>query len=128
MSSFFIKHYWFWVVSKIILTIILLISTITIIVFERLKTDEKLFNSLVLIEAILLLVTSVVDFTSTLKFRILKIITGIILVIFGVGLIIILLSISKISQSDLYVLGYPFGLWLILIGIFDILRIKKPIA
>lgn len=128
MIDFFKKYYWFWIISKIIVIIILLISTISILGFERLKTDEILINTLGLIEAFLLLITLAEDFSSNSKFKILKIITGIIMTVFGIGLIIILLTVSKGSQSEFYILGYPFGLWMILIGIFDILRIKKTTA
>lgn len=125
MIDFFKKHYWFWVVSKIIFIIILSISAISILGFERLKTDEILINTLGIVEAVLLLITLAEDFSTTLKFKILKIITGIIMIIFGIGIIIILFTIPKGSQSEFYILGYPFGLWMILIGIFDILRIEK---
>jgi hypothetical protein len=128
MKTIFIQSYWFWVISKIILIILLLISTLSILGAGRLRAEEFALNLLGLIEAILLIITLFQDFSSNSNLNILKIITGILLTLFGIGLFIVLLTISKGGQSDLYFLGFPFAIWMILIGVFDLLRINKTSA
>lgn len=93
---------------------------------ERLKTDELLINTVGLIEAVLLIITLFYDFSSGSKSEILKILTGSILIVFGIGLFVILLTVLKDERSSIYFLGYPFAIWMIMIGIFEVLRIQKP--
>lgn len=45
--------------------------------------------------------------------------------IFGLGLMIFLLTLSKGSRNDLYGLGLFLSLWMFLAGIYDILGVKK---
>ena len=126
MKSIFLSTYWFWIVFKIILAILLLISTISILGSERLKIDELIANVLGLIEAILLVFTLFYDFSSRSDGAVLKIISGALLILFGIGLFLILLTISEGSQGDLYLLGFPFAIGLILVGLFDLSRVRKP--
>lgn len=127
MKKIFTNSYWLWVISKIILIVLLLVSTLSMFGLERLKTDELLICLLGLAEAVLLIITLFNDFSSTPKYQMVKMIAGGILVLLGIGLFVTLLTVSKGSRSDLYFLGFPFSIWMILIGIFDLLRIEKPI-
>ena len=121
----FTQSYWFWVISKIILILILLTGTISILGLGKLRSEEIIINTFGLVEAILLLITLVADFSASLRFKGIKVLTGVVLIVFGLGLIITLLIIAKGSQSDFYMLGYPFGFWMMLIGLFDLLNIKR---
>jgi len=115
------------VISKIILVILLLISTLSILGLGRLSTLEASVNLIGLIEAILLIFTIFHDFSSDSKFNSLKIITGALVLLSGIALFIALLTVSEGSQSDAYIVGYPFSIWMIAIGVFDLLRIVKPL-
>lgn len=126
MKSIFLPTYWFWIVSKIVIATLLLISSISILGSERLKIDELIANVLGLTEAILLVFTLFYDFSSGSDGRVLKIISGALLILFGIGLFLILLNISEGSQGDFYLLGFPFAIWLILVGFFDLSRVRKP--
>lgn len=127
MKNMFTNSYWFWVISKLLLIVLLLVSTISMLGLERLKTDELLMNLLGLIVAILLIITLFNDFSSTSKFGIVKMIAGGLLFLLGIGLFVLLFTVSEGSRSNLYFLGFPFAIWMILIGIFDLLNIEKPI-
>lgn len=127
MKKAFIQSYWLWITSKIILVIMVLISAINILGMKRLTTDEVLVNTVCLIEALLLIVTLVDDFSPIPKFKTLKIVTGIILLLLGIGLFVVLLTISKGGRSDIYFLGFPLAIWIMLIGLFEMYRIPKPV-
>lgn len=125
MKKFYLKSYWFWLLSKSIFIIMLLLSTLNILGEGNLKTPELIVNLLGLIEAFLLMATLSQDFFFLKKFYFLKTIAGSFLILSGMALIIYLSTVSEDSQSTYYLLGFPFGIWLILIGFFDLLRIQK---
>lgn len=125
MGNLYRQSYFFWVISKVVLTILLLMSTLSILAAGRLSFDEPVVNLLILLEAILLGITVFQDFSN--KPNNLKIITGTILILFGTGLFIFLLTVSEGSQSSIYILGYPLSIWMALIGIFEVLKIKKAV-
>lgn len=125
MGNLYRQSYFFWVISKVVLTILLLMSTLSILAAGRLSFDELVVNLLILLEAILLGITVFQDFSN--KPNNLKIITGTILILFGTGLFIFLLTVSEGSQSSIYILGYPLSIWMALIGIFEVLKIKKAV-
>ncbi|HUH25622.1 MAG TPA: hypothetical protein VLY87_03280 [Flavobacterium sp.] len=125
MKEFYLKSYWFWLLSKSILIIMLLLSTLNILGEGNLNTTEFSVNLLGLIEAFLLMATLSQDYFFLKKFYFLKTIAGGILILAGIALFIFLFTVSEGSQSAYYLLGYPLAVWLILIGIFDLLRIKK---
>lgn len=125
MKNFFKQTYWFWIVSKIIFALIILISTLSVISTERLKPIELAVNLSCLALAILLIITFFNDFSTSTSAGFLKTISGILMILFGLALITILITISKGSQSDFYFLGYPFALWIGLIGIFEISKVKR---
>lgn len=124
MKKIYQETYWFWIVSKLILMLLLLISTLSILSAGKLRTAELTVNFIGLLEAILLGITFAHDFTKT-NLKYLKIVTGIVLILAGIALFIVLMTVSKGSRSDFYFLGYPLAIWMILIGLFDVLRIKK---
>ena len=125
MKKFYFRSYWFWLLSKSILIIMLLLSTLNTLGEGSLKTSELAVNLLGLIEAFLLMATLSQDYFFLKKFYFLKTIAGGILILSGIALFIFLLTISEGSQSAYYLLGYPFSIWLILIGLFDLMQIKK---
>ena len=124
MKTFYKQTYWFWVISKIIFILLLLISCLSILSAGKLRTPEFAVNFAGLLEAILLGITLVHDFSKS-NFKYLKIITGSVLIVFGIGLFLVLITASKGTLNDASFLGYPFLIWMILIGIFDLLRIEK---
>ena len=129
MKNLYKNSYWFWIISKIILIILLLLSTLSLLANGGLRINEILVNLLGFIEAILLIITLRYDFLSDLKSNYLKEIGGIILIIFGIVLFVVLLFfVPKGSRNNFFELGYPFSLWMILVGIFDFLKIRNPIS
>jgi uncharacterized membrane protein len=128
MKDFFRQSYWFWVISKVIFVVMLFISVLSILGAGQLGAEETAINLLALVEALLLTVTLFGDFSATAKFGILKIITGVLLIVFGIGLLVVLLTVGKGSQSSVYMLGFPFAAWMVLMGLFDVFRVKKNIG
>jgi hypothetical protein len=110
LKILYIESYWFWVVSKIIMSILLLLSTLSLLGASGLRPHEFLINFIGFIEGVLLIATLFQDFSSNPKFGILKIITGILMILFGIGILIALLTVSEGSRSDAYILGYPFSI------------------
>ena len=82
-------------------------------------------NFLAFVEAILLIITVIQDFTAKGSF--IKVISGALMMLFGMALFGVLLTVSKGGQSGIYAFGYPVSLWMILIGLFDLLRIKRAV-
>jgi len=125
IRDFYLKSYWFWVISKIILVVLLLISTLSLLGLGDLRTEELWTNLIGLFEAVLLGIILIQEFLIKSKPKFLRTIAGIILILFGIGLLVALIYVSEGSRSNFYILGYPFAIWMILTGIFDTMRIER---
>ncbi|MBI1267243.1 MAG: hypothetical protein GC193_07425 [Cryomorphaceae bacterium] len=125
MKKFYTQSFWFWVTSKIIFVCLMLISILSILGESkgRLGGAELGINFLAFVEALLLIITVIQDFTS--KLNVIKVVSGVLMMLFGIALFGVLLTVSSGGQSAIYMLGYPFSLWMILIGMFDLLRVKR---
>ncbi|MBS3913372.1 MAG: hypothetical protein KG003_02645 [Bacteroidetes bacterium] len=125
MKTFFAKTFLFWVTSKILLILITGLSTYSILSSGGLRTEELVVNLLVLLELVILVITITQDLTIKSNYNFLKIISGILLIVSAIAFFIVLLRISGRHRSDLYYWGYPFVLWIFLIGIFELLRVRR---
>ena len=76
-------------------------------------------------EGIILAITLKEVFVKNADLSGLRKLSGGILMLFGLGLMIFLLTLSKGSRNDLYGLGLFLSLWMFLAGIYDILGVKK---
>ena len=115
MKNFYTQSFWFWVTSKIIFILLLLISILSILGESngRMGGAELGVNFLAFVEAILLIITVIQDFTAKGSF--IKVISGALMMLFGMALFGVLLTVSKGGQSGIYAFGYPVSLWMILI-------------
>lgn len=125
MKAFYTRTYLFWVISKIILSVILLFSAIIIMLEGGLQTEEKIVNVFALIEGALLLITLVKDFKPRTSMSLFKVICGGIMGSMAMGLLIVLLTVSEGARSSAYIFGYPMALWMLGVGIFDMLQVKR---
>lgn len=125
IKRFYVEFYTFWLVSKIVLIVLFLLASLSLILEGGLRTNEFLYNFIILIEALLLGVSLISDFDLKINFNILKKIAGFLLTLFGLFLLIFLITLSNGSRSEYFMLGYPFSIWIIMIGIFEFLNIKK---
>ncbi|MBR9861457.1 hypothetical protein GYB22_12085 [bacterium] len=125
LKKFYSESYMLWVIFKIILGLILLISTISTLQLSRLSATESSVNTIGLIIAILSLITLKADFSSSTKFPVLKMMSGIGLLAIGLAIFVVLLTISEGGRSDFYFLEYPFSLLIILTGLFDVLNVDR---
>lgn len=126
MKKFYLNSYWFWLLSKSILIILLLLGTLDKLGTGGLDDFELTVNIVGLIEAFLLMATLSQDYYFLKKFFFLKIIAGSILILFGIGLFTYLLTVSEGSENAFYFLYYPLALWMIFTGGFDLLQVRKP--
>lgn len=125
MKRFYLRSYWFWLLSKSLLIIALLLVTLDSLGNKSLGKYELALSIVGLIEAFLLMATLSQDYYFLKKYYFLKIIAGSILILFGISLFTYSLTVSEGSQSAFFFWYYPLSVYLILIGLFDVLRVKK---
>jgi hypothetical protein len=125
IKKFFTESFNFWLISRIILSLILIISSSILILEGGLRTSEIYWNLIGLIEGFILIIITIIEFTTKSELKIIKVIAGVILILFGLILFAVLLNVSEGAQSDLYPLGYLLSICIILIGIFEIMNLKK---
>lgn len=125
MKSIYLETNLFWVASKFIFTFLLIIFPGYILMQGGLRTEELLYNFILFLEGILLAITLKDSFSLSSDLSNLRKLSGSILVLFGVGLIVFLFTLSKGSRNDYYELGFLLSLWILLLGIYDVLGIKK---
>ena len=125
MKSIYLETNLFWVASKFIFTFLLIIFPGYVLLQGGLRTEELLYNFILFLEGILLAITLKDSFSLTSDLSNLRKFSGSVLVLFGIGLIIFLYTLSKGSRSDYYELGFLLALWILLLGIYDVLGIKK---
>lgn len=125
MKSIYLETNLFWVASKFIFTFLLIIFPGYVLMQGGLQTEELLYNFILFLEGILLAITLKDSFSLTSDLSNLRKLSGSVLVLFGIGLIIFLSTLSKGSRNDYYELGFLLALWILLLGIYDVLGIKK---
>lgn len=125
IRKLFIKTFNFWFISKILLSVLLIIFSFVLIIEGDLRAYELLWNLFGLILGFLLGIIVIVESTSKPDLKMLRVTIGITLIVLSIILFVVLVNVSKGARSDLYPMGYVFSIWMILIGFFETMNIKK---
>ena len=128
MRSFFNTTYYFWVVWRAILIVLGMISLVSIISMGRLNNMELLVNFSFFIYLILLSIIFVREVRKTEQNRTIKLIAGVYSLIAGIGLATSLFIVGNSKNPAMGFVGLVFSVWLIMIGIFDIVMMRKEEA
>ncbi len=120
MRQFYHSTYYLWIVTKGIFAFAVMISAISNLGISNLRGPEKLVNFIGLVYAILLVMDIIMSLKASYS-RSLKYTTGAISVLLGVGLLILPFLVNVISVP----LTFIFAAWVILLGFFDLLNIKR---
>ena len=115
----------FWLASKFIFTFFLIFFPGYVLLLGGLNTGEFFYTLFLFFEGIILAITLKEVFVKNTDLSGLRKLSGGVLLLFGIGLMIFLLTLSKGSRNDYYEMGLFLSLWLFLVGIYDVLGIKK---
>ena len=125
MKKMYLDSNLFWLASKFIFTFLLIFFPGYVLLLGGLKIEELFYTLFLFFEGIILAITLKEVFVKNAELSGLRKLSGGILMIFGLGLMIFLFTLSKGSRNDLYGLGLFLSLWMFLTGIYDILGVKK---
>ena len=125
MKKIYLDSNLFWLASKFIFTFFLIFFPGYVLLLGGLKIEELFYTLFLFFEGIILAITLKEVFVKNADLSGLRKLSGGILMLFGLGLMIFLLTLSKGSRNDLYGLGLFLSLWMFLTGIYDILGVKK---
>jgi len=128
MRSFFNTTYYFWVVWRAVLIVLGMISLISIISIGDLTSLEKLVNFSFFIYLILLTIIFVKEVRKAEQNRVIKIIAGIYSILAGIGIITALSYVGSNKSPAMGFVGMIFSIWLLLLGVFDLLIMRKEEA
>ena len=120
MKAFYKNTYYFWIITKFILAIAVFISAIGNLGIDDLTTSEKAANYLAVLYAILLSLDLIFSLNGN-YYRIIKYFIGVISILFAIIIFIVLIKMNVISVP----LTLLFSIWIFLLGLFDLLQIKK---
>lgn len=126
ITRFFQSTYWFWFVSRIILSLMLIIGSMNMLSLKGLRDYELIANYSTLILGFLLIFLCFQHVLDQLNWRWFRTLLGILVAIGGISLIVLLQTFSLGGRSDFFYAGYPFGVWITGIGIFDLWNTPKP--
>lgn len=123
MRKFYQSTYYFWIVSKLLIAVGGIISSFgNLADFEYLRGEEKLANFIGFLYSILLIADVVLAFNGK-YYKSVKYTTGTISMIIGLVLAILMSYMNVISIP----LTLAFIAWIILLGFFDYLIIKRRV-
>ena len=125
MKKLYLDSNLFWLASKFIFIFFLIFFPGYVILLGGLNTEEFFYTLFLFFEGIILAITLKEVFVKNADLSGLRKLSGGILMLFGLGLMIFLLTLSKGSRNDLYGLGLFLSLWILLVGIYDVLGVKK---
>lgn len=122
MKSFFLKSYYFWIVTRIIFCVALFISLIAIFQEARLSSMELIVNLVAVVYWIILLLIIIQQLAGAQRMQIMSYVVGVISMLIGIVLLILPFITTVISLPAIVV----FSLWMLALGVFDLLCIQKP--
>lgn len=125
MKKMYLDSNLFWLASKFIFTFLLIFFPGYVLLLGGVKIEELFYTLFLFFEGVILAITLKEVFVKNADLSGLRKLSGGILMLFGLGLMIFLLTLSKGSRNDLYGLGLFLSLWMFLAGIYDILGVKK---
>ncbi len=118
MKSFYQSSHWFWVISRIVFVLMFIISMAQIMSDGPLRRgDEVLVNGVCMIGSVVLAILAVIEIARGTKPTWLRIIGGVFMVLFGLGLCV--LMASGVVRGGLVLLLLLFIVWFLLAGVRD---------
>ena len=127
MKSFFNTTYYFWVVWRAVLILLGMISLISIIAIGDLTNLEVLVNFSFFVYLILLCIIFIREVRKAEQNRVIKIIAGIYSILAGAGIITALSLVGSHKGPAMGFVGVIFSIWLLLLGIFDLIIQQREI-
>jgi hypothetical protein len=120
LRTFFQRSYWFWVISRIAVVLLFVISMVQIMGEGDLRhPDEVLVNAMCLVGALVQGILAVIELARGTKPAVLRISGGLFLVLFSVGLLV-LFAIGPVKDGLAGVL-LIVAIWFLLLGLRDLL-------
>lgn len=120
MKQFYQSTYYFWIVTKFIFAIAAFINAIGNLGINDLTETEKIANIVGIIYAILLVLDLILSLNGNYS-KFLKYTIGSISILLGIIIFVILTKVNVISIP----LTMVFVVWIILLGFFDLLVVKR---
>lgn len=120
MRAFYAASHWFWVISRIIIVLLFVISLVQILGEGPLRrADEVLVNGLCLVGALVLAVLAGYELARGRKPTVLRIVAGIFLLLCAIGLAVVL-AMGMVPTGGLRFLLALVILWFTLAGLRDL--------
>lgn len=120
MKSFYQSSHWFWVISRIVIVLLFIISMVQIGSDGLLRgQDALLVNGVSMVGTIVLAILAIIEIARGTKPTWLRIIGGLFMVLFGLGLCV--LMASGMVRGGLVLLLFLFIVWFLLAGVRDFL-------
>ncbi len=118
MKSFYQSSHWFWVISRIIIVLMFIISMVQIMSDGPLRHgDEVLVNGVCVVGAIVLAILAIIEIARGKKPAWLRIAGGAFMVLFGLGLCV-LFAMGMVRGGLAFLLLF-FIIWFVLAGVRD---------
>jgi len=118
MKSFYKSTHWFWVISRILIVLMFIISMVQIGSDGLLRgQDALLVNGVSMVGTIVLATLAIIEIARGTKPTWLRIIGGLFMVLFGLGLCVLLAS--GMVRGGLVLLLFLFIVWFLLAGVRD---------
>ena len=118
MKSFYQSSHWFWVISRILIVLMFIISMVQIGSDGLLRgQDALLVNGVSMVGTIVLATLAIIEIARGTKPTWLRIIGGLFMVLFGLGLCVLLAS--GMVRGGLVLLLFLFIVWFLLAGVRD---------
>ena len=127
MRSFFNTTYYFWVVWRAVIVVLGMISLISIISIGHLTNLEVIVNFSFFVYLILLSIIFVKEVRKAEQNRFMKIIAGVYSLLAGIGIITVITIIGNDKSPAMGFVGMLFSIWLLLLGVFDLLIQQRKI-
>ena len=122
MKSFFLKSYYFWIITRIIFCVALFISLIAIFQEARLSSMELIVNLVAVVYWIILLLIIIRQLAGAQRMRIMSYAVGVISILIGIILLVLPFMTEVISLPAIVL----FSIWMLALGVFDLLCIQRP--
>ena len=118
MRSFYQNSHWFWVISRIIIVHMFIISMVQIMSDGPLRRgDEVLVNAACMLGSLVLATLAIIEIARGKKPTWLRIVGGVFMVLFGLGLCV--LMATGVVRGGLVPLLFLFIVWFLLAGVRD---------
>ena len=118
MRAFYQGSHWFWVISRIVIVLMFVISMVQIMSDGPLRRgDEVLVNGMCMVGSAVLAILAIIEIARGKKPTWLRIVGGVFMVLFGLGLCV--LMATGVVRGGLVPLLFLFIVWFLLAGVRD---------